>query len=83
MGDERKPALQVSSKMAKKSKSKEVKSNVPENYARWYNDIFEFLDQEKDRFPKRSDLEVRYLETCQQAILVCEQLGITLPDKLE
>ena len=68
--------------MAKKSKSKEVKSNAPEIYAQWYNAIFEFLEQEKDHLPERSDLEVRYLETCQQAILVCEQLGITLPNKL-
>jgi hypothetical protein len=66
-------ASQGSSNMAKKPKSNKAKSNVPENYERWYADIFDFLEHEKDHLPNgRSDLEIRYLETCQLAIAVCE-----------
>ena len=70
--------------MAKRLKSSKAKSKVPENYERWYNEIIDFLEKEKDRRPHgRSDLEVRYLETCQQAIVTCELLGMKIPDKLD
>jgi hypothetical protein len=76
--------FQASNNMAKRPKSKKAKSNVPENYKRWYDDIFNFLEHEKDGLPGgRSDLEVRYLETCQLAIVACEQLGIAIPEKLK
>ena len=81
--DERHPTpIEANSKMANKPTSNKAKSNVLKNYKRRYNDIFDFLEHEKGR-GQRSDLEVGYLETCQLAIVACEQLGITLPDKLK
>ncbi len=66
--------------MGKQSPRNRTRSSTTEDSKNWYAEVFRYLERQSQRvLQDGSDLEARYLETCQLALATCEELGISLP----